>query len=103
MEEENEQQQYQKKMQKRVMDAIKRSQLEEKKKEIIKRILDPGAFERMMNIRVSNPELYDQLINMLISLMQSNRIQGKIDEAQFKSLLEKVTNRHEPTIEFRHK
>ncbi len=83
MEDENEQQ-YQKKMQKRVMDAIKRSQLEEKKKEISKRILDQGSFERLMNIRASNQELYDQLINMLISLMQSNRIQGKIDEAQFK-------------------
>ncbi len=100
---EEDEQQYQKRLQKRIADAMKRAQMEEKKKEIIKRVTEPAAYERLMNIRASNPELYGQLINMMISIIQSNRVAGKISEQQLISLLERMTARNETTIEFRHK
>ena len=71
--------------------------------EIAKRLLDPSAYERLTNIKMSNPELYRQLVNMLISLAQQNRIQGKVTEQQFRSLLERLTQKEETNIEFRHK
>jgi DNA-binding TFAR19-related protein (PDSD5 family) len=100
---ENEEEQYQKKLQKRYAEAMKRAQAEQQMTEISKRLLDAGAYERLTNIKSSNPELYRQLVQMLISLAQQNRIQGKVTEVQFRQLLEKLTEREERTIEFKHK
>jgi programmed cell death protein 5 len=99
----DEEEQYQKRMRKRVTEALREAQLEQQKKEIMRRFLDGEAYERMMNVRVSNPELYDQLVNLIVSLVQSNRITGKMTESQLKSLVERLTYRKEPTISFKHK
>ncbi len=98
-----EEEQYQKRMRKRVSEAIRNAQMEQQKKEIMRRFLDSTAYERMMNVRVSNPELYDQLVNLVVSLVQSNRITGKLTESQLKALVERITYKKEPTISFKHK
>lgn len=95
--------QYQKNLKKRVAEALKNAQVEERKKEILRQFLEPKAYEKIMNIRIANHDLYDQLVNMIVSLAQSNRVTGKITEAQLRSILERITYRHEPTIEFKHK
>ncbi len=101
--EEGEEEQYSRKMRKRVTDALKAAKLEEQKKEIMKQFLDPKAYERVMNIRASNYELYSHIVNVVVSLAQNNRISNKITEKELKSILAKLTYRREPTIEFRHK
>jgi len=101
--EEDEEKQYQKNMRKRVSEAIKAAQLEDQKKEVMRQFLDDAAYERLMNIRLSNPDLYNQLVKLVVSLAQSNRVTGKISETQLKSILAKMTSRPEPKIEFRHK
>lgn len=101
--EEDDDRQYQKNMRRRLADAVKSAQLEQQKKDIMRQFLDDGAFERLMNIKVSNPELYNQLVNLVVSLAQSNRVSGKITEKQLVSILEKMTSKREPTIEFKHK
>ncbi len=103
MDDADDEQQYQKKMRKRINDAIKAAQVEQQKKDIMRQFLDTKAYERMMNIRLSNPDLYNQLVSMVVSLVQSNRVSGKITEPQLKSILAKITYKREPTIEFRHK
>lgn len=103
MEQENEDEKYEKKLRKKVADAIKNAQLEQQKKEVLKQFLEAKAYERIMNIRVSNYDLYNQLVNLVVSLAQSNRLNGKISETQLKSIIEKITYRREPTIEFKHK
>jgi programmed cell death protein 5 len=100
---EGEDDQYQKRMRKRVTEALRQAQLEQQKKEIMRKFLDGPAYDRMMNVRVSNPELYDQLVSLVVQLVQSNRVAGKISEGQLKSLIEKLTFRKEPTISFKHK
>ncbi len=100
---EDEEQQYQKKMRKRVSEAIKNAQMEEQKKEVMKQFLEPKAYERMMNVRISNYALYNQLVSMVVSLAQGNRISSKITEAQLMSIIQRMTYRKEPTIEFKHK
>jgi len=101
--EEDEEAQYQKKMRKRVAEAIKNAQMEQQKKEIMRQFLDGKAYERLMNIRLSNYELYNQLVGMVVSLAQGNRISSKITEAQLMSIVERMTYKKEPTIEFKHK
>lgn len=100
---ENDEEKYQKKLKKRISDALRNAQMEQQKKELMKQFLDDKAYERMMNIRVSNYDLYNQIVSLVASLAQGNRITGKLTEAQLKSILEKVTFRREPTIEFKHK
>ncbi len=103
MAEEDEEQRYQKEMRKRVAEAMRKQQIDQQKKEIMRQFLEPNAYERMMNIRVSNPELYDQLVGLIVNLVQTNRVTGKVSEAQLKSILEKISYKKEPTIAFKHK
>ncbi|MCL5430122.1 MAG: DNA-binding protein [Candidatus Marsarchaeota archaeon] len=93
----------QKRIRKALMDQYKRLQMEAQKKEIVKKFMEPAAYERLMNIRASNPELYSQLVDLIISLAQGNRLKGRLTEAQLVSILEKVTYRPETKIEFKHK
>ena len=79
-------------------------QLEMQKKEILRRMLSEGAYERMMNVRLSSPELYDKVINSLMYVEQSGRkMEGKISEEQLYSLLQKMTQKRETSIEYRSK
>ena len=90
-------------MNKRVASAIRNMQMEQQKKEAMRQLLEAKAYERLMNIRASNPELYSQIVSVVISLAQTNRLQGKMTEAQLMSILGKITVRKEPTINFKHK
>lgn len=100
---EDEQQEYQRNLKRRVTEALKRAQAEEQRKEMVKQYLEPPAFDRLMNIRAANPELYAQLVGLIMQLVQTRRITARLSEAQLKSILEKMTDRREPTIAFKHK
>lgn len=82
---------------------VKRMRENEMKKEIAKRYLTPEAYERLVNVKYSNQELYDQIIQVLISMAQSGRLTGKLDEKQLTALLVRLTEKPETKIEFRHK
>ncbi len=91
------------KMRKEFSKRIKAMQLEQQKKEIAMKFTTNEAFERLMNVRVSNRELYDQIINLIINMAQSNRVVNKLTDEQLKAILGKLTFRPEPKIEFKHK
>ncbi|MCL5100417.1 MAG: DNA-binding protein [Candidatus Marsarchaeota archaeon] len=82
---------------------IRAMQIEQQKKEIVKRYMTPDAYERLMNVRISNPQLYSQLLDLIISMAQSNKLGSKINETQLKDLLARLTFRPEPKIEIKHK
>lgn len=90
------------KLRKAVMKRLKEAQIEQQKREIVRRYMSPEAYERLMNVRVSNYDLYSQMLDFIIAMAQNNRITVLTDE-QLKSLLAKFTARPEPTIEYRHK
>ncbi|MCL4381101.1 MAG: hypothetical protein M1331_02820 [Candidatus Marsarchaeota archaeon] len=94
---------YQKEMKKRLSKSIKEMQIEEQRKELMKQVLDTDAFQRLMNVRISNYNLYIQVVNVLVSFMQSGRISGKLSEGQLISIITKMTQKSETKIEFRHK
>ncbi|MGC9099312.1 MAG: DNA-binding protein [Candidatus Micrarchaeia archaeon] len=92
-----------KELRKAVAKRLRELQIEQQKREIVRKYLEPAAYERLMNVRVSNYELYAQLLDLIISMAQSNRLPGRISEKQLIDLLTKLTARPEPKIEFRHK
>ena len=100
---EEENPQSEQKMRKALMEQLKRQQAEQQRKEILRTLVEPPAFERIMNIRLSNPDLYGQLVNLIISLAQQNRLQGKLTEQQLLQILEKVTSRPDTKIEYKRK
>lgn len=99
MPEENDNEQAQQLYQKRVQ-ALR---LEMQKKELLRNMLSPEAYERMGNVRMSAPELYEKVVSSLAYLAQSGKKMGKITDEQLYSLLAKMTERRETSIEFRSK
>ncbi len=78
-------------------------QAEQQKRMAAKKYLTTGAYERLMNVRVANFELYSQLVDLIIAMAQSQRVTGQITEDQLKQILVRLTYRKESTIEFKHK
>ena len=78
-------------------------QLEMQKKELLRNMLSPEAYERMSNVRMSSPELYDKVVSSLAYLAQSGKKISRISDEQLYALLAKMTERRETSIEFRSK
>lgn len=98
-----EDEEYERKMRSRLEAGIKRMQEDQQRRELARKVLDASAYERLMNIKSTNAELYGQVLNILISIVQSQNLNGKITEAQFMQLLGRITHKSEPTISFKHK
>ncbi len=89
--------------QKALQQRMRALQAEQQKRMAIKKYLTVGAYERLMNVRVANFELYSQLVNMLLATAQNQGITGQINEEQLKQILGRLTYKKESTIEFKHK
>ena len=82
---------------------LQQMQAESQKKELLRRMLSEAAYARMMNVRLSNPELYDKVVSSLAYVAQSGRPMGRVEDSQLYSLLQKMTQKRETTIEFKSK
>ncbi|MBI4360865.1 DNA-binding protein [Candidatus Micrarchaeota archaeon] len=93
------------KAQQEKIDQLRRKHVEEnQKRQILQKILDGPAFERIQNVRLANPDLYDQLVGLLVQLVQSGQIRGKVTESQLLSILGRVQDvKKEPKITFKRK
>lgn len=89
--------------QKALQQRMRALQAEQQKRMAIKKYLTVGAYERLMNVRVANFELYSQLVNLLLASVQNQGITGQITEEQLKQILGRLTYKKESTIEFKHK
>lgn len=73
-------------------------------REALRQILEPDAFERLMNVRMANRELYFQIAQMLLYAAQQGKLQGKIGEQELLAILNKIkSGEKEPTITFKRK
>ena len=82
---------------------LKAIQLEQQKRLLAKRYMTDGAYERLMNVRVSNYDLYMNILNMIISTAHSGRFSERITEKQLVEILSRLTYKPEPKIEFKRK
>lgn len=76
------------------------AQAEELQKKLaVRQLLEPDAYERLMNVRMANPQLYEQVVAMLLYLYQNGQIRGRVSGAQLRTVLEKMSaKRKESTI-----
>lgn len=72
---------------------------EEKKRQILRSILDADARERLGRIRIAHPELAEKVEQQLLMLAQSGRLNQKVTDDMLVQILKKVTpKKREPTI-----
>lgn len=69
----------------------------EMKNSILSQVLDQQARARLNTIALAKPEKAKMVEGMLIQMAQTGQIQGKLGEAQLKSLLEQVTQKTQKT------
>jgi programmed cell death protein 5 len=68
-----------------------RQQQEAQKKAILRQHLTDGARKRLNTVKMSKPDVGEQVEQQLVAIAQSGRIQGKIDEEKMKELLSELT------------
>jgi len=67
-----------------------RRELDAQKRQAMLQILTPEARSRLANLRLTRPEMVDQIELQLIQLAQMGRIKSKIDDEQLKQLLKSL-------------
>ncbi|MFC7073959.1 DNA-binding protein [Halovenus rubra] len=68
-----------------------RQQQEAQKKAILRKNLTDGARKRLNTVKMSKPQVGEQVEQQVIALAQSGRVQGKIDEEKMKAILKELT------------
>jgi programmed cell death protein 5 len=67
-----------------------RREFDAQKKQAMMQILTPEARGRLANLRLTKPELVDQIELQLIQLAQMGRVKSKITDDQLKELLKSL-------------
>ena len=70
-----------------------RRQLETQKRQAMLQILTPEARSRLANLRLTRPDMVDQIEIQLIQLAQMGRIKSKITDDQLKELLKNLAGK----------
>lgn len=65
-------------------------QLEAQKRQAMMQILTPEARGRLANLRLTRPEMVEQIELQLIQLAQMGRVKSKITDDQLKQLLKNL-------------
>ena len=68
-----------------------REQMEAQKHALLRQHLTDGARKRLNTVKMSKPQVGEQVEQQVVALAQSGRLQGKIDEEKMKQLLRELT------------
>ena len=90
-------------LRKRLAEMQRMQEAEAQLRSILRVALEPGAYERLMNVRISNPELYVQVARLIVSLYGNKQLAGKVGEKELQALLARLTSRREGGISIRRK
>ena len=84
-------------MLKEQMEAAERErikmELEAQKQAVLRMILTSEARDRLNTLRLTRPELVEQIESQLVTLANTGRLRGKITDSQLKAMLEKLVSR----------
>lgn len=58
---------------------------------LLQQVLEPEARERLTRIRMSRPEFHDSVVNQLIGLAQSGRLDRRLSDADLRQILAQLT------------
>lgn len=76
-------------------EARRRKLMELKTKQLLLQVLDSTAYERLMNVKIANEDLYTQIVNLLLYLYQNGQLKKRIGESELKNLLSRVLSKKE--------
>jgi len=68
-----------------------RQQAEAQKKAVLRQNLTDGARKRLNTVKMSKPDVGEQVEQQIVALAHSGRLQGRIDEEKMKQLLQELT------------
>ena len=68
-----------------------RQQAEAQKKALLRQHLTDGARKRLNTVKMSKPQVGEQVEQQIVALARSGRIRDKIDEEKMKQLLQEIT------------
>jgi programmed cell death protein 5 len=69
----------------------RQQQAEAQRKAILRQHLTDGARKRLNTVKMSKPDVGEQVEQQIVALAQSGRIGGQIDEEKMKQLLSELT------------
>ena len=70
--------------------AMAQAQFEAQKKQILGQIMTPEARQRLANLKLTKPELVNQIELQLIQSAQAGSLRGKVTDDQIKVLLRQI-------------
>ena len=79
-------------------DAQQLKQLEEMKNQMLGRILDKDALERLGRVKFADPQLAQQVELYFIQLLQAGKLQERITDAKLKEVLQILSEKKEISI-----
>lgn len=68
-----------------------RQQAEAQKQALLRQHLTDGARKRLNTVKMSKPDVGEQVEQQIVALARSGRIRDKIDEDKMKQLLKEIT------------
>lgn len=77
---------------------VQPEQLEAMKKDVLRKILDKDAYERMSRVKIANPVLASQLEMYLIQLFQSGQLRVPLTDSKLKEILSTLTESKKTSI-----
>ena len=80
------------------IDHSQMQQVEEMKRQVLVRVLDKEAYERLARVRIANPQLASQLELYLMQLFQSGKLQERITDSKLKEILLILSEKRKVTI-----
>lgn len=81
-----------------------RRQFEMMKKEMLAKFLTKEARERLGNVRISRPDIAEEVENMILQSAMANRLKSVIDDKKLKELLQAISQpKREQKINFNRK
>ena len=57
---------------------------------MVKQVLEPAAYERLVIIRAANAQLYAQLVQLFIYLAQNGQLKSRVTEEQLKDFVSRL-------------
>lgn len=76
---------------KKMQETISASQADEELRKILVQILEPEAYTRLSNVKLSNPENYRKVAMFLMQLARSGQLKSRVGEEQLRAILLKLT------------
>jgi programmed cell death protein 5 len=83
-------QELQARAQQEAMANERKQQVDAQKTLLMRQLLSPEARERLANLRMTRPDIVENVENQLIMLVQSGRITQQIDDYTLRQILRKV-------------